>query len=385
MTTLRGMTWDHPRGYGGLVAAAGEYVKTHPDVAVEWTVRSLQAFGVQPLEEMCVEYDLLVVDHPHIPHAHAAGLLLPLEGAGHDLELAELATLSVGPSHASYIYGGHQYGLAIDAAAHVAAYRPDLLDTVPQNWSQVFDLADAGRVLWAGKPVDAMSSLLTLTANHGSPVCSIPEVFLDRSVGLEAMGMLRRLAGAVPAWCLDADPIEIAEALTTSDEWAYTPLTFGYTNYSRTGFRPERIAYLDIPGGPRGLAGSCLAGAGVSVSAHTVHAAEAVEHAFWLASSDVQRGIYYSGGGQPGYASAWEDDADNADCLDFFRNTRATLEQSWVRPRYPGWLTAFSQVGELVTAALRGAMTDRDLLDRAQQIYERSLAAEPIRSTRAQS
>lgn len=338
--------------------------------------RSLQAFADQPLEAMAAEYDLLVIDHPHIPHAHNAGLLLPLNQAGHDEQLKTLAGQTIGQSHASYAHDGRQYGLAIDAAAQVATYRPDLIAGPPRDWDEVFALAEDGRVLWAAKPVDAVSSLMTLAANLGSPIGAHPGEFLDAATGRAAMRLLHRLAAAVPRWCLDANPIQIAEALAGSDEWAYSPLAFGYTNYSRSGYRPHRIAYVDMPLGPGGVAGSCLGGAGIAVSARTMHADEAIAHAFWLASPEVQRGVYYASGGQPGYASAWDDDAVNADCLDFFRATRATLDQSWMRPRYAGWLQVFEKVSVLVNRALRGELTDDAALCTAQQVYERSLDAE---------
>lgn len=375
MTILRGITWDHPRGYDCLVGAAAEYQRAHPDTRIEWTARSLQAFADGPLEAMAADYDLLVIDHPHIPHAHELRLLLPLELTGRGDELEALAAETIGESHASYAHGGHQYGLAIDAAAQVAVYRPDLIGTAPHAWDEVFALAVTGRVLWAAKPVDAISSLMTLAANLGSPVAARAGEFLDRSTGLAAMQLMHRLAEAVPPWCLDANPIEIAEALSGGDEWAYSPLAFGYTNYSRAAYRPHRIAYVDMPRGPGGVAGSCLGGAGIAVSARTLHVDEAVTHAFWLASPDVQCGVYYASGGQPGYASAWDDDAVNADCLDFFRATRATLDQSWLRPRYAGWLEVFEEVGVLVNRALRGELTDDAVLRTAQQVYERSLDA----------
>ena len=112
-----------------------------PDVRVEWQTRSLQGFADEPLEQLIRDYDLLVIDHPHIPHAADRGLLLALEGPEREVDLAELARGSVGVSHQSYQHDGHQYGLAIDAAAQVAVYRPDLLPTPPASIS-----ADPGSI-----------------------------------------------------------------------------------------------------------------------------------------------------------------------------------------------------------------------------------------------
>src|SRR5699024_2377571 len=71
---LRGITWDHERGRASIEAASRAYAQSH-DVSVEWHSRSLQAFADQGLESLTAGYDLLVIDHPHIPEAAEAGLL----------------------------------------------------------------------------------------------------------------------------------------------------------------------------------------------------------------------------------------------------------------------------------------------------------------------
>jgi len=368
---LRGVTWDHPRGVDSVRGAAALYTRRHPQVVVEWETRSLQGFADQSLAALASNYDLIVLDHPHIPLAHDQQLLLPLESTGHDEELAEQAAGSVGPSFASYAHGGHQYGLAIDVAAQVAVYRPDLLPEPPRDWTEVFALAGQGRVLWAAKPVDAISSFMTLMATTGHSV-GVNGVFADRDSAVEVLATMCRLAASVPRQCLSANPIEIAEQLSGRDDRVYAPLTFGYSNYSRKGFRRRRLQHVDMPGGPHGLVGSCLGGAGIAVSRFTADPTAAIHHAFWLASPDVQRGVYYDSGGQPGHAGAWDDDRTNADSLDFFRGTRATLEHAWVRPRDDGWLVVQSEVGTLVNQVLLGDLDPRVCLERAESVYQRS-------------
>lgn len=247
ITTLRGITWEHPRGYDCQVAAAAEYER-RTGVRVEWEFRSLQLFADAPLEDLTARYDLLVIDHPHVPLAAKAGLLAALDGAGHDEELAALAADSVGPSHATYAHAGHQYGLATDTASQVAVHRPDRLPDAPTTWDQVLELADEGRVIWPAKPIDAWSSLCTIAANRGTPVGASPGVFLSAEDAAPVLDLLHRLADRVPAWCLSANPIQVAEALAAeSDEvWAYAPLLYGYSNYSRAAFRPQRLRYVDM-------------------------------------------------------------------------------------------------------------------------------------------
>lgn len=365
MIRLRGITWDHPRGLDCLRASAAEWARTRPDVAVDWTARSLQDFGAAPLEQLAAEFDLLVIDHPHVPHAHNAALLAELAGP----DLAALSAQSVGRSHESYVYYGRQYGLAIDAAAQVAAYRPDLLAEPPRQWAQVWELAREGRILWPGKPVDAISSFLSLAGN--SRVNIGEDRFVDRDAGSAILADLHRLADSVPPDCLAMNPIQVAERLAAEDRWVYAPLLFGYTNYSREGFRRRRLGYTDAPG----MIGSCLGGAGIAVSARTDHRVEATAHAFWLAGADVQRGVYYRSGGQPGNAVAWDDTATNADSLDFFRNTRATLENARIRPHYDGWLAVQEAAGIAINRALRREIDDTTCLRAIERSYAESREA----------
>ncbi len=72
--------------------------------------------------------------------------------------------------------------------------------------------------------------------------------------------------------------------------------------------------------------------------------------------------MYYDGGGQPGNAVAWESDRTNADSLDFFRGTRATLEGAYVRPREVGYIELQNELSPLVTDALLGRLTDEQLI-----------------------
>ncbi|WP_457099632.1 extracellular solute-binding protein [Microbacterium sp. P5_E9] len=369
-TVLRGITWEHARGYGSVAAAATAYRTVAPDVEVRWDQRSLQAFADQPLESLVEEYDLLVIDHPHIPFAAENGLFARLDGAGHDDELAVLAKQSVGASHATYAHAGGQWGLATDAAAQVAAYRADLLPEPPRDWAGVLALAAQGRVLWPHKPVDSFSSLVTVASGNGEEPMRTPGAFLSADGLAEAMETLRRLAALVPAENSTWNPIQTADALSSGDRFAYAPLLYGYNNYSRAGFRSHRLTYTDIPSSREGVRGSILGGAGIAVSALTKHPDQAIAHAFWLDSAGVQQGVYYDGGGQPGNAVAWDSDRTNADSLDFFRGTRATLEGAYVRPRFVHYIELQNALSEFVTDALLGRLTDDQLRARLDEGVE---------------
>ena len=87
------MTWNHPRGIDPLVAHAREY-QAEQDVAINWGARSLEEFEAAGLDALAAEYDLIVIDHPHVGMAAASGCLLPFDSS--------LTFDTVGQSHESY-------------------------------------------------------------------------------------------------------------------------------------------------------------------------------------------------------------------------------------------------------------------------------------------
>ena len=59
--TLRGMTWNHPRGYDPLAACARVW-RERTGVEILWDKRSLQDFETYPVEELARRYDLIIID-----------------------------------------------------------------------------------------------------------------------------------------------------------------------------------------------------------------------------------------------------------------------------------------------------------------------------------
>lgn len=57
---LRGITWNHSRGYVSVVATAQRYMEMHPEIKISWEKRSLQAFADHPIDVLAQQYDLLV-------------------------------------------------------------------------------------------------------------------------------------------------------------------------------------------------------------------------------------------------------------------------------------------------------------------------------------
>ena len=117
---LRGITWDHPRGFESLVNS-NKMLEESLGVTVRWEARSLLEFGDQHISEFYEKNDLMVIDHPHVPDAVHAGAVIAFDEMLSAPELFQLKRTSVGESHASYNYRGKQWALANDAAAQVSA------------------------------------------------------------------------------------------------------------------------------------------------------------------------------------------------------------------------------------------------------------------------
>ena len=370
---LKGMTWDHSRGFDPMVATSAAYAEAHPGVTIAWDKRPLQAFADQPIEEMAHAYDLIVIDHPHVGEAARRGLLMALDGNGRDADLATLATRSVGASHQSYTFDGRQWALAIDAATQVAAYRPDRLDRAPARWDDVLDLARRGEVAFALVPINALMTFFGLARNQDFLVAE-GDMLIDRAHGRQVLDRLAEIVALIDPRCLTLDPIGIYEWMgRRADAPAYSPFGYGYTNYSRDGYCRFPLIFADAPGlGENGPRGTVIGGTGIAVSATSRHAHIAADYAFSVAAADCQKGLFFASGGQPGHAAAWEDEACNAASRGFFRNTRQTLETAWLRPRYEGYMRFQDEGGDIVHAFLRGEANAERTLDRLQKSYAES-------------
>lgn len=376
MVKLRGIAWDHPRARQPLEASIAPY-KEETGVEVEWEARSLKDFGDAPIDDLAQKYDLLIYDHPHCGLAEETGCLIPLDAYIDPEMLQTLADESAGPSHSSYLFKGHQWGLAIDTAMQSASYRKDLLDgKPPARWEDVVEL---GRSLEGTGhyvaiplvPTDAICSFLSLCAAFGDPPgkSTSGDLLKDDTSGLWALDMLIQLKSISHPQSINWNPIWMYNHMSQNDDVVYCPLAFTYTNYSRNGYAPKLIHYSNIPG----VKGSILGGAGFGVSAKCEHPDEAVAYGVWLCSAKIQSGLYVEEGGQPGNRVAWESDNANKLTHDFFRASYDTLKQSYVRPRYDGWHVFQEKAGDLIHAMLRDGTPDKDCLNALKLLYEQSL------------
>jgi multiple sugar transport system substrate-binding protein len=373
---LRGMTWDHPRGYDPLVACAAVW-QARTGTRIEWERRSLQDFESFPVAQLAGRYDLIVIDHPHVGQITRERCLAPL---GSDADAAQLEKAFVGASLASYVWEGKLWALPIDAAAQVLAWRPDRLPAPPADWQAMLRLAAAGAVLCPLRPPHDLMALFTLCGLTGSAARVAGPQLLDPAGGARAYELLRELTALLDPACLAMDPIAVLERMAEpSSACILSPLIYGYVSYSRpwsVSPAPRApVAFGDlialVPGaGPRG---SALGGTGIAVSARSPHLEAASGFARWVAGREAQCGPYVAAGGQPASAAAWDDAAANAGALDFHRNTRATLERAWVRPRHAGYMPFQHAASQRLREALESGEPARGVIAAINRMYQEDL------------
>jgi multiple sugar transport system substrate-binding protein len=354
--TLKGMTWSDPRGYDPMIAASAAFAEQYPEVTLSWDKRSLQGFESTPIEKLAAEYDLMIIDHPHVGAVVDSGCLLPLDEWLPEMTLTALANETVGKSFVSYLLSGHQWAFPVDAAAQVQAHRADL-GTRATRWADCVDAARQGAAILPLRPPHSLMCFYTLAANIGFPCGSSRTQLLPESAALTVLTALKELTDHIDPACYEMDPIAALDHLSQDNTLRIAPLVYMYKGYSDSGYRKHRITYTDIPVlGGSGPIGSALGGTGIAVSSRTEHPQICADFAAFVAGSKCQAGLYPASNGQPGNAIAWASKEVNDPVLNAYGNTRLTHESAWLRPRHQGYM-AFQQTGsEIVNAALKGEM-----------------------------
>lgn len=372
---LTGITWDHTRGFLPMVATAQRFSELHPGAEIAWRKRSLKAFGDQSLEELAPQFDLLVIDHPFIGLAAARGLLLPLDQHLSAAFLADQEANSVGGSYASYVWDGHLWALPIDAATPVSAWRPDLLDRPPETWGELLTLARRGLVAVPAVKIDSLMHLYMLCIAHGEEPFQSHEQVVSPEVGEAALELLRELLSLCDSACLQRNPIQTYELLTSTDEVAFCPFGYGYSNYARSGYARHQLQFGGLVRFGERTLRSTLGGTGLAISARCNHPEQALAYAQFVAAPATQRGLYLQAGGQPGHRTVWRDQAADALCGGFFGATLATLDDAFVRPRYAGYDAFQDHAADLVHAFLREGSESKDVIARMNRLYRESLGS----------
>ncbi len=374
MIYLKGMTWDHSRGFDPMVATSKKFQEIHNNqVSIVWDKRPLQAFADRPIEEMTEDYDLIVIDYPHVGEVASKGLLQNLDLPKYENQILELKNQSVGKSHESYFINNKQWALAIDAASQTACYREDLIASYPLNWNALIGLAQNNKVLWPLKPVHAISSFYSIYNNLTEELIPEHKDFIKKDFGVKALEMMKLVSSELIKDCFTMDPIQTAELMTETNDFYYCPYIYGFSNYSRKNYRKNILKYInvmDLSG--KGPSGTHVGGTGIAVSNESKNKDFALEYAFWIAGANCQKSLFYESGGQPGNSEAWENQKINQETNDFFRATRKTLDLAWVRPRHNGYMEFQDKSGDIINEYLQSEISAESVCEKLSDMYNAS-------------
>jgi len=365
-----------------MTATAQRFEELNPNVRISWNKRSLQAFADEPIDELAIRYDLLVIDHPWAGFAAQTGVIVPLNEWLPEAFLADLAENSVERSHKSYSYDGKQVALAIDAATPVASARMDILEElglgIPQTWEELMHLAKLGKVAVPSIPQDTLMNFYMLCSTLGEDVCVSEDRVVSDEIGVKSLKLLRELSINLNRNCFDWNPIKVYEAITQTDEFAYCPFAYGYTNYSKPNYARKLLRFADtvtLPGTDRLC--TTLGGTGLAISASSKHKEVAAKYAEFVANPIMQQTFYIEFGGQPGHRDAWTSEYANENTNNYFNDTLPTLDRAYLRPRYHGHMFFQDNSGSPIREYLMNGGDEQALLNKLNALYVESKGIPP--------
>ncbi|BCP53965.1 membrane protein [Kaistia sp. 32K] len=378
MTLFKGLTWDHPRGYNALAAAADDVRKATGSALIDWRKQPLEGFESHPIKDLADAHDLLVLDHPHLGEAAAYDRLLPLEEVFSSDEIEQWKKQSIGPAMESYIWQGHAYALPLDVATQVSVRRPDLCPNRPDSWADVLALAETGKVgLSLGGP-HALLSFYSLCLSLGAEPGQ--DSLIDQSTGLEALGILQSLYAHLDKSLVLLNPIQLLETMSREDRLGYIPLIYGYVTYSTPGQRPFQLAFGEAPHAGQGRRGSVLGGTGIALTKRCAPNDKLLDHLRWLMREPTQSTFIPRHDGQPSALAAWADPEVNAAAGRFYLDTLETASTAWVRPRFDGYIAFQNAASGIVRQTLAGEFDHGAALDQIEIRWKhaRSIARGPL-------
>jgi multiple sugar transport system substrate-binding protein len=185
---------------------------------------------------------------------------------------------------------------------------------------------------------------------------------------------MRSLLALCPPQALDWNSIKLHEMMVTVDLFAYCPAVYCYATYAEADQR-RPLRFANLPGyatpSPKG---STIGGTGLAISAYCP-APEAARAYARFAASAVAQLDFARNHGQPARIEVFADATIDRAFGNCFSATRATLETSWIRPRYAGYLGFQERSGQLIESHLRGDLGEPALLAKLHDAFADSGAS----------
>jgi len=382
MTELVGIAWDHPRGVAGL-RAVQDRLAAELGTTVRWETHSLADFSAASIADVAARYDLVVYDHPFVGDIAADNLMVDLTRYLSPDRVTAFRDDAVGHGIDLFTRDDRLWGLPIDAAVQVAAFRPDLcarvgLDADSLARAPFEDIVDrlngAGfRLATSFSGVGSIMVFFTLCNQLGAPPFATEGEMVPRAIGERAIDVMRRILEVSPPEILDWESIAALEAMARRDDLAWCPCVFGFSAYAMDGYGDADgrwpLAFTAGPVPPGGVrAEGIIGGAGVGVSSRCAAPEAAVAYIARLFDADIQRAMGLALA-QPGRRSVWQDTSLNAASRDFYANTLQVMDGGYIRPRWRGWVPRQDAAGDCLEAHLRQGTPAGRVLDDLHAIF----------------
>ena len=274
LTTLTGLTWDHPRAWTRLFAETERYNLNQTDVVLSWEKHSLRGFEATPIAESAKKYDLIVLDHPFVGEAAEGGALVNLLDYPDIFNFPNLVESYIGPSYTSYAYGCGVWALPIDGACQTSVARPDLMGRqLPETFDDVLAFGKQGGLGLSMAAPHAFMNFLAIAGRQDADLSGVEESLLPHEVAISALHIHRQMAQLIPEEAFAWSSIDLLEAMATTDDIKYCPMVFCFNSYAQ---RPRDGSHLlrfsSLPGMTAGQdSGVAVAGGtGLAVSSDSI-------------------------------------------------------------------------------------------------------------------
>ncbi len=372
---FKGLTWDHPRGYRALEAAA-ELARAN-GLFISWERQPLEGFESRPIKELCDNYDLIIMDHPHIGDAVELNCLQPIDELISPRQFKEIEKATIGPCLASYQLNGHTWALPLDAASQVMAFRPDLVaGEAPQTWEEVCRFTPRASVALSLAGPHALPTYFSIAASLEELPAPVHKYTFKQETLIEAFEILREIYAGSNKRALDKNPIELLNYMARENNVVLCPLVFGYVNFARPSKGVHALVFLNAPRRSLdGKPGSTLGGTGIGISRRCKVSQQLIAHFLWLLSSETQTGFIPEFDGQPSRREAWNNSTVNSDANNFYTATFESMEAAYVRPRHEGFVPLQLQASQIIRQALEDGTNGRQLIVQLNALNHNLLAS----------
>lgn len=377
MITLRGITWENPRGYNPLVASAQQWMTSHPEVEIVWEQQPWYLFEEKILASLAAgdgKFDLIMFDHPWVGKLAGEQWLLPWESLLGDDYVAALHQRVVAPSVESYVWNGRLMALPLDGASHAALYRNDLVTAtdLPQTWEDIAAWAKAhhapphryGLVL-SLEGVLGNCLFLSMMAGLGQPAFHDPEnPTCDPEAAAYVLNLLKELIQFVPPSSVRWGPWDIYDHMTQNSDVGYSPSIFAYVNYFAGHRYSQHLRLGTVPNFAGKEAGRpILGGVGLGIAHTCQHVQEAAEYGRFLMSDPIQNQLFTQNSGQPATKAAWQDEQTNKQTNNFYIELNKNMENAYIRPRYPAFHALELRNGRILQQFWEDKMALNDVIE----------------------